>query len=120
MAPQTSSTENKLPAPADDPVKAELDAKLAAKPDVAGRPVADTAAASPSDDEDEQEDDELEIEDDEEGEDLVVFTAKEAAGALATIYAFVKPLLKNYKKYLAFVGLGVVVETLFHVIMPLS
>jgi ATP-binding cassette, subfamily B, bacterial len=120
MAPKTSSSENKLPAPADDPVKAELDDKLAAKPDVAGRLVADTAAASPSDDEDEQEDDELEIEDDEEGEDLVVFTAKEAAGALATIYAFVKPFLGNYKKIIAFVGLGVLVETLFNVFMPLS
>jgi ATP-binding cassette subfamily B protein len=119
MAPKTSS-ENKLPAPADDPVKAELDDKLAAKPDVAGRLVADTAAASPSDDEDEQEDDELEIEDDEEGEDLVVFTAKEAAGALATIYAFVKPFLGNYKKIIAFVSLGVLVETLFNVFMPLS
>jgi ATP-binding cassette subfamily B protein len=120
MAPKTSSSENKLPAPADDPVKAELDDKLAAKPDVAGRLVADTAAASPSDDEDEQEDDELEIEDDEEGEDLVVFTAKEAAGALATIYAFVKPFLGNYKKIIAFVSLGVLVETLFNVFMPLS
>jgi ATP-binding cassette, subfamily B, bacterial len=53
-------------------------------------------------------------------EDLVVFTAKEAAGALATIYAFVKPYLKNYKKLLTFVGLGVLVETLFNVFMPLS
>ena len=120
MAPKTSSSENKLPASADDPVKAELDDKLAAKPDVAGRLVAGTAAASPSDDEDEQEDDELEIEDDEEGEDLVVFTAKEAAGALATIYAFVKPFLGNYKKIIAFVSLGVLVETLFNVFMPLS
>src|SRR4051812_1264852 len=58
--------------------------------------------------------------DDEEDEDLVVFTAKEAAGALATIYAFVKPFLKNYKKMLTFVGIGIVIETLFNVIMPLS
>ena len=62
----------------------------------------------------------LELDDDEDDEDLVVFTAKEAAGALATVYAFVKPFLKNYKKILTFVGLGVVVETLFNVIMPLS
>ncbi len=33
---------------------------------------------------------------------------------------FVQPFLKNYKKMLAFVGIGVVVETLFNVIMPLS
>jgi len=58
--------------------------------------------------------------DDEDDEDLVVFTAKEAAGALATVYVFIKPFLKNYKKILTFVGLGILVETLFNVIMPLS
>ncbi|OKO90068.1 multidrug ABC transporter ATPase [Bradyrhizobium sp. NAS80.1] len=87
---------------------AELDDKLAAaaKPDL-------------EDDEDE-EDDELELDDDDEDEDLVVFTAREAAGALATILGFVKPFLANYKRMLSFVALGVVVETLFNVIMPLS
>src|ERR1700686_4554448 len=39
---------------------------------------------------------------------------------LGTIYGFVKPFLKNYKKILTFVTLGVLVETLFNVIMPLS
>ena len=47
--------------------------------------VGKAAAPSPPDDED----DELDIDDDEDDEDLVVFTAKEAAGALATIYAFI-------------------------------
>jgi len=84
---------------------AELDDKLAlAKPDL-------------EDDED-QEDDELELDD--EDEDLVVFTAREAAGALATIVGFVKPYLSNYKRMLSFVAFGGVVETLFNVIMPLS
>ncbi|HTO61695.1 MAG TPA: ABC transporter ATP-binding protein [Bradyrhizobium sp.] len=72
------------------------------------------------DDEDEDLDSDLELDDDEEDEDLVVFTAKEAAGALATVYRFVKPFLANYKAILTFVGLGVLVETLFNVIMPLS
>jgi ATP-binding cassette subfamily B protein len=112
---KASSSETELPARADDPADPELDEKLAAKADVA----ADRPAAPPPDDEHEEEDG-LELDDEEDGEDLVVFTAKEAAGALATIYAFVKPLLKNYKKLLTFVGLGVVVETLFNVIMPLS
>ena len=116
---KASSSENTLPAPADDPANPELDEKLAAKADVAGRIVIDKPAAPPPDDEDDEED-EPELDDEEDDEDLVVFTAKEAAGALATIYAFVKPLLKNYKKLLTFVGLGVVVETLFNVIMPLS
>jgi ATP-binding cassette, subfamily B, bacterial len=77
------------------------------------------AAPPVDDDEDEDERDELELDDDED-EDLVVFTAQEAAGALTTVYAFVKPYLGNYKRLLAFVSLGVVIETLFNVIMPLS
>src|SRR5438876_443435 len=119
MAPKPVS-DKQIPAPADDPAAPELDKKLAADTDTARRPVGDKRAiSSPSKDEDED-GDALEIEDDEDDEDLVVFTAKEAAGALATIYAFVKPYLKNYKKILTFVGLGVVVETLFNVFMPLS
>ncbi|MCA1412791.1 ABC transporter ATP-binding protein [Bradyrhizobium sp. NBAIM20] len=90
---------------------AGLDGKLAdaAKPDI-------------KDDEDAEDegDDELELDEDDEDEDLVVFTAREAAGALATIVGFVKPYLSNYKRMLSFVAFGVVVETLFNVIMPLS
>ncbi|MEY9753395.1 ABC transporter ATP-binding protein [Bradyrhizobium yuanmingense] len=90
---------------------AGLDGKLtdAAKPDL-------------KDDEDAEDegDDELELDEDDEDEDLVVFTAREAAGALATIVGFVKPYLSNYKRMLSFVAFGVVVETLFNVIMPLS
>src|SRR6202048_3312717 len=113
MAPKPPSSDDQIPAPADDPVAPELDEKLAVKPEASGRAAGDKAAASPpADDEDDG--------DDEDDEDLVVFTAKEAAGALATIYAFVKPFLKNYKKILTFVGLGVLVETLFNVFMPLS
>jgi ATP-binding cassette subfamily B protein len=93
---------------------AELERKL--REGTAAAPVPEGKAATPDDDEDEHE---LVVDDDED-EDLVVFTAKEAAGALATIYAFVRPFLKNYKKMLAFVGIGVVIETLFNVIMPLS
>ncbi|WXD01344.1 ABC transporter ATP-binding protein [Bradyrhizobium sp. 27S5] len=77
------------------------------------------AAAAPDDDE-EDEDDELELDDDDDDEDLVVFTAKEAAGALSTIFGFVRPILANYRKPLACVAIGVLVETLFNVIMPLS
>jgi ATP-binding cassette subfamily B protein len=90
---------------------------------VSGKPAALTASEKPAlpPDDDEHEGDEPDMEpDDEEDEDLVVFTAQEAAGALATIYGFVAPYLTSYKKMLAFVSLGVVVETLFNVIMPLS
>src|SRR6516162_4167887 len=87
------------------------------------RVIPDKAAVPPppgDDDEEEDDDEALALEDDEEDEDLVVFTAKEAAGALATMWGFIKPYLANYKKILAFVALGVVIETLFNVIMPLS
>src|SRR6059058_1047609 len=120
MASKPLSSDKQMAAPADEPAAPELEKKLAADTDAARRTAGDKPAApSPSEAEDEDDDVELDI-DDEDDEDLVVFTAKEAAGALATIYAFVKPFLKNYKKILAFVGLGVVVETLFNVIMPLS
>src|SRR6201987_3753188 len=119
MAPKPSTSDKKLPASADDAESAELKKKLVApNPDAVGIVGDKPPLLSPIDDE--ESDDELELEDDEDDEDLVVFTAKEAAGALATISAFVRPYLSNYKKIIALVGLGVLVETLFNVIMPLS
>src|SRR6478609_9493753 len=115
MAPKPPSPDDQNPAPADDP---ELAKKLTLEAAPAG-PVAGAKAAGAPDDEDED-DDELELDDDDDDEDLVVFTAKEAAGALATIYGFVRPYLGNYRKLVAFVTFGVLVETLFNVIMPLS
>jgi ATP-binding cassette, subfamily B, bacterial len=118
MAPKPPSSDDQNPAPADDP---ELTKKLmleAVAPLTGGK-----AAGAPADDTgkgDKDDEDELELDDDDDDEDLVVFTAKEAAGALATIYAFVKPYLGNYRRLLAFVTFGVLVETLFNVIMPLS
>ena len=113
------SSDSPAAASADEPAAPEIEKKHAAS--AAGSPAQTpdgkaTLAAPPAADDD----DEIDIDDEEDDEDLVVFTAKEAAGALGTIYAFVKPFLKNYKKMLAFVGIGVVVETLFNVIMPLS
>jgi len=110
---------------------------MASRPSSSGEPVAASADVSdavatekklaaglesklPPDDDGQDDEDELELEGDEDDEELVVYTAKEAAGALATIYGFVKPFLGKYKKLIAFVGLGVLVETLFNVIMPLS
>ena len=60
------------------------------------------------------------IDDEDDEEDLVAFTASEAAGALATIYRFTWPMMRNYKSWLTFVAVGLFVETLFNVIMPLS
>src|SRR6266480_124985 len=117
MASKPPSSDSHIAAPP-DPAAPEPKEKLAAETDAGYRAAGDKAvASSPPDDEDDKHEVEIEDEDD---EDLVVFTAKEAAGALATIYAFVKPFLKNYKTILTFVGLGILVETLFNVIMPLS
>src|SRR3954452_5227382 len=116
MAPKPPSPDDQNPAPADDP---ELAKKLA--PGAAGAPPAGgKATAAPPDDDKDDEEDELELDDDDDDEDLVVFTAKEAAGAMATIYGFVRTYLSNYRKLLVFVTFGVLVETLFNVIMPLS
>src|SRR5438270_3816004 len=118
MAPKPPSPDDLKKTIDGDPLALELDRKRGAE--AGGRVPGDKSSSLPPKDVGEEHDGELELEEDEEDEDLVVFTAKEAAGALATIYAFVKPYLKNYKKILVFVGLGVVVETLFNVFMPLS
>src|SRR5947199_9279613 len=110
------SSDNPAAVSADRAAAPELEVKLAAAGGPAQIPDGKATPPAPSD----VDEDELGPDDDEDDEALVVFTAKEAAGALATVYAFVKPYLKNYKKMLAFVGLGIVVETLFNVIMPLS
>ncbi len=118
MPPKPPVTDEDKPAPADalrTPVAGRgivstVVAAEKAKTDKSARP-----AAKPDDD-----DDDVALDDDEDDEDLVVFTAREAAGALATIWGFVRPSLKNYRKMMAFVTLGVIVETLFNVIMPLS
>src|ERR1022692_4723386 len=120
MASKPHSPDDQISASADDPAAPELDEKLAAATGAADRVIRDKAKAASAPDDDGEDDDELDLDDDEDDEDLVVFTAKEAAGALATTYAFIKPFLKNYKKILTFVGLGVVIETLFNVFMPLS
>ncbi len=121
MAPKPLTSDKKTSASADAET-AELDKKLIASGPAAMRVVGDKPGSMPplEDEDDEEGDDELELGGEEDDEDLVVFTAKEAAGALATISGFVRPYLSNYKKIIALVGFGVLVETLFNVIMPLS
>jgi ATP-binding cassette subfamily B protein len=117
MAPKSPPSEEEVPASADEkPVSGKGPAGAAV------RPIGDKPSTPPPDDrDDEDEDDELELElDDDDDEDLVVYTAQEAAGALSTFYSFVRPYLGNYKRLLAFVSLGIFIETLFNVIMPLS
>ncbi|MGN6283855.1 MAG: ABC transporter ATP-binding protein [Afipia sp.] len=82
----------------------------------AGTP-ADVSAPMPDDEDDDLDD---ELEDDDDDEDLVVYSASEAAGALATVYRFTWPFMRRYRAGLTFVGIGLFIETLFNVIMPLS
>jgi ATP-binding cassette subfamily B protein len=121
MASKPPSRDKRLAASvadaADDAAALETESKRLAEAETAGRVPVDKTLLSPDDEE--EDGDELEL-DDEDDEELPIYTAKEAAGALATIYGFVKPFLKNYKKMLTFVSLGVLVETLFNVFMPLS
>jgi len=117
MAPKPPSPDDPKPVSGDDPELAGKPIALSSVSAAGGKATAATAA----DDKDEEEgEDDLERDDDDDDEDLVVFTAKEAAGAMATILAFVRPYLGNYRKLLGFVTFGVLVETLFNVIMPLS
>ncbi len=119
MASKPSLSGEPVAASAEDSAAAlDVEKKLAARLAPGGR-VAGNKPPPVEDEDDEDQDDEHKL-DDEDDEELAVYTAREAAGALATIYGFVKPSLKNYKKLIAFVGLGVLVETLFNVIMPLS
>jgi len=117
MAPKPLSSDEELPAAA-QPAAVPSSGKV---PAATVRVIGGKPGAPPPQDDEAEEDDELELElEDDEDEDLVVYTAQEAAGALSTVYGFIKPCLGNYKKLLAFVGFGIVIETLFNVIMPLS
>ena len=118
MASKPQFPDRHFPASEDDPVAEESEKKRLVEAEAPGR-LAGIKPSSPPD-EDEEDDESLGFEDEEDDEELAVYTAKEAAGALATILGFVKPHLKNYKKILTFVSLGILVETLFNVIMPLS
>jgi ATP-binding cassette subfamily B protein len=105
---------NKTPSNKDD--EKSLADKDPLRPHAATAANAAKASAHESDDDDDDED----WDDDDDDEELVVFTAREAAGAFATVTRFVRPYFSNYKKALTFVTLGLLVETLFNVIMPLS
>jgi len=118
MASKPPSSDDPTHAPADDP---ELSKKHLVAPDAVNPAAGGKSAVPPSSGEaEESKDEEIELDDDDDDEDLVVFTAREAAGAFATILRFVQPYFGNYKKLIAFVSFGVIVETLFNVIMPLS
>lgn len=78
-----------------------------------------SGAAAADDDEDEDGEDDEE-EDDEDHDGPVVYTAGEAAGALRGVLSFTWPHLGPHRLGIALVGLGLLVEMAFNVLMPLS
>ncbi|SEM72447.1 ATP-binding cassette, subfamily B [Bosea lupini] len=78
-----------------------------------------SGAAAADDDEDEDGEDDEE-EDDEDHDGPVVYTAGEAAGALSGVLSFTWPHLGPHRLGIALVGLGLLVEMAFNVLMPLS
>jgi len=78
-----------------------------------------SGAAAADDDEDEDDEDDEE-EDDEDHDGPVVYTAGEAAGALRGVLSFTWPHLGPHRLGIALVGLGLLVEMAFNVLMPLS
>ncbi len=71
-------------------------------------------------DDDDEDDDDDDDDDDEDDEGPVTFTLKEAAGAFSTVWSFCRPFLPPHRKGLALIGIGLLVETAFNVLMPLS
>lgn len=69
------------------------------------------------DDEDEEDDDEFLAD---EREDPVHYTANEAAGAFRALYLFTKPQLIAHRRGALLVLAGLIVETIFNVLMPLA
>jgi ATP-binding cassette, subfamily B, bacterial len=72
-----------------------------------------------NDDQRDDEDDHLLDSDDDENE-PVTFTVSETVGASSTVFRFIKPHLAVHKIGLALIGMGLLVETAFNVLMPLS
>ena len=111
--------EDKTGLPLADSAPADIESKSSGLPDPRKSSFASKAHDEDEDENDDEEDEALD-DDIEEDEDLVIYTAREAAGAIATLYAFIRPLIGRYRKALTIVGFGLLVETLFNVIMPLS
>ncbi|HEV7256207.1 MAG TPA: ABC transporter ATP-binding protein [Bosea sp. (in: a-proteobacteria)] len=77
-----------------------------------------SGAAEPEDDDDEE--DEEDDEDNEDDDGPVVYTAAQAAQALKGVVFFTWPHLGPHRLGIALVGLGLLIEMAFNVLMPLS
>ena len=73
-------------------------------------------------DEDDEDDDEEEDDDDEDDDDdeLPTYSAAEAANAIVGLFRFTWPVLRRYPKWLGIVLVGLLIETAFNVVFPLS
>jgi len=106
--------------PATAPAKAAPAKTERPKP---AKPAPKKKAEPEEDEDDDEEDEDDEDEDDDEEEDEEEhpqFTAKEALTAFAGLFRFTWPALRKYPKWLAIVIFGLLVETAFNVVFPLS
>ena len=80
-----------------------------------------TSPADQGEDDEDEDDDEDDDGDDDDDDDLpATFTTGEAVGAFTTVIRFLKPHFVAHRAGLALVGIGLLVETAFNVLMPLS
>lgn len=106
-------------AAADEKPQPKKSPRPAAKP--AAKPIAKPAPEEDEDDEDDDEEDEDDDEEDDEEEDEhPVFTASQAKQALTGLFVFIWPFLIKYPKWLGIVVFGLLIETAFNVVFPLS
>jgi ATP-binding cassette, subfamily B, bacterial len=102
-----------------DKLALALAAKTEAQAKAGKAPKADTVKEQPPQASEKPDDDEDEDEDDDDDDVPVIYTATQAVGAFATVFNFVRPFLPAHKKGLIYVGIGLLVETAFNVLMPL-
>jgi ATP-binding cassette subfamily B protein len=72
------------------------------------------------DDDDDDDDDDDEDDDEEDDEGPVIYTATEAVGAFKSVYLFTKPFLGPHRWGIFLVSIGLLVEMMFNVLMPLA
>ena len=108
------------------PARSAADKPATKKPETKKpAPKKPVAQPEPEEDDDEDDEDEDDDEDDDDEDDEIedehpVFTAKEAAGALTGLFKFIWPFIIKYPKWLGIVVFGLLVETAFNVVFPLS
>ncbi|MGL4729009.1 MAG: ABC transporter transmembrane domain-containing protein, partial [Bosea sp. (in: a-proteobacteria)] len=121
--------------PVSEPAKTDVSKTDVPKADVSKTDVSKPGAVDPAqksatkerkrakdedDDEDEDDDDDDDDDDDEDDDGPVNYTATEAVGAFKSVYLFTKPFLGPHRWGIFLVSIGLLVEMMFNVLMPLA